>query len=417
MKCSWLALMGALAMGCSASGGAEQLGWPQWRGPQRDGRLIGFTVPRALPSNLVKRWERKIGEGHSSPVTSGGRAFVLTREGDVEVTSCMELKSGKLVWQDRTPAPFDSVIFPARRLGKSPRSTPLVHQGKLYVIGVNGSTRCLNAQTGAALWRRDFSIEFPTPMPICGASLSPLIDGKKLYVHVGHDEVGAFLALDKDTGKTIWSARGEGPAYTSPQLATLDGKRQIVTASHNTWMGLDPETGTLLWSIRVRQNMFNHNSITPVVDRDVVYCGGNQRSTLALRVKKRGNIWIADRLWETRDVTMSTSSPILDGNRLFAVNEKRRGQLVSMDIATGRVIWACDGDKGEQVSLYDGGTHLLAFTFDGTLLVYAKAGSTLRESARYALLDGTTWASPAFDGNLILVKGADTLTLWELPLN
>ncbi len=398
-----------------AAGAASAQDWSQWRGPSRDGRLVGFKAPAAWPKALVKRWSVNVGEGHSSPVIAGKRAFVLVRQGEQEVTLCLDLATGKTLWQDRVDAPFDSVIFPARRLGKAPRSTPLVHGGKLYTLGVNGTMTCFAAETGKVLWRRDFSGAFKTPMPICGASLSPLVDGKRIYVHAGHDSQGAFFALDKDTGQELWSWKGEGPGYTSPILATLGGARQLVTASHNMWIGLDPEKGTLLWSLPVRQNFFNHNSITPVVAGDLLICGANQRPTLALRVKRAGDRWVAEKAWETRDVTMSTSSPLFSGGRLYGVNEKRRGQLVMMEPETGRVLWSCPGDKGEQVTLLDAGSHLLVFTMNGDLLVYAKGDAGLAEVTRYAVADSATWAGPAVSGNRLLVKGAQSLALWEVP--
>lgn len=389
--------------------------WNQWRGPKRDAHLTGFPNPAVWPKQPVRQWSILVGQGHSSPIIVENRAYVLARQGEQEWTSCIDMQNGKLVWQDKMNAPFDSVIFPAQRLGKAPRSTPLFQEGKLYTIGVGGIMTCFNAQNGKILWRKDFSRDFSTPMPICGASLSPLIDGKKLYVHVGHDDRGSFLALDKDTGKQIWAWNGEGPAYTSPQLVTIENKRQLISASHNMWIGLDPNNGALLWSLNIRQNTFNHNSITPVVEGNTVYCGANQRPSFALRLTQRGGKWQTEKAWETRDITMSTSSPVLSGNKLYAVNEKRRGQIVCMAADTGKILWACEGNKGESVSLYDAGENLVAFTMEGALIVYKKIPIGLKEVARYEMGDSATWASPAIAGNKILVKGAESLALWQIP--
>jgi len=327
---------------------AKSEDWAQWRGPKRDGHLTGFTAPSVWPKELVKEWSIDIGKGHSSPLIVGNVAYVFVRRDEKEWTYCLDMANGKEVWHDVVAAPFDSVIFPAQRLGKAPRSTPLYHEGKLYTIGVNGLMTCFQAKTGKIVWRKDFTKAFTTPMPICGAALSPLIDGKRLYVHIGHDDRGAFLALDKDSGDEIWRWQGEGPGYTSPILATIGGTRQLITASHNMWISLYPENGQLLWSMKVRQNYFNHNSITPVIKGDVVYCGANQRPTMALRITKKGETWTPETLWETRDVTMSTSSPVLSGSTLYAVNEKRRGQVVCMAVDSGKVLWECPGNKGEK---------------------------------------------------------------------
>ena len=397
----------------TATGRADD--WNQWRGPLRDGHVSGFKSPAAWPGQLMKKWSVTIGEGHSSPIIVGDRAYALVRQGEQEVTLCLSLKDGAILWKNVTDAPFDSVIFPARRLGKAPRSTPLYSAGKLYTIGVNGLMTCFDAATGKILWRRDFTAMFETPMPICGASLSPLVDGKKIYVHVGHDDKGAFLALDKDTGKDIWKSPGEGPSYVSPQIARIGGMRQLVTASHSAYIGLDPVDGKLLWSVSNRQNMFNHNSITPVVVGDTIIVGANQRDTMALKIKRVGKEWTTEKQWTTHDITMSTSSPILDGNRLYAVNEKRRGQMVAMAVDSGKIFWACPGNKGENVTLYDVGPNVLAFDATGQMFVYKKTREGFSETAKYPVADSAVWASPAISGNNILVKGAETLTLWQTP--
>lgn len=218
----WLTAASLLALGVLA---APSLGadWPGWRGPTRDGHLVGFRSPATWPATLTKRWSVKAGEGQSSPIIAGKRAYALVRQGEQELTLCVDLLAGKTVWQDRVEAPFDSVIFPARRLGKSPRSTPLFHQGKLYTVGVNGLLSCFAADTGKVLWRRDFRKDFKVPMPVCGASLSPLVDGKRLYIHAGHDNDGAFFALDKDTGADLWVCAARARATPPRCWRRLEG--------------------------------------------------------------------------------------------------------------------------------------------------------------------------------------------------
>ncbi len=394
---------------------AQSEDWGQWRGPRRDGTVMGFTTPTVWPKQLIRKWSIAIGEGHSSPIVVGRRAYVLVRQGDKEITKCIDLENGHVVWQVSVDAPFDSVIVPAQRLGKAPRSTPLHDSGRIYTIGVNGTMSCLAAADGRVIWRKDFAKEFPTPMPVCGASLSPLVDGNRIYVHVGHDDNGAFLALDKKTGQTIWTWKGDGPGYTSPVLATIGGVRQIVTASHNNWVGLAAANGELLWSVSNRQNYFNHNSITPIVVEDTVICGANQRATFAARITRAGAKWVVTKVWETRDVTLSTSSPVRIGEFVYALSEKRRGQIVAVSLSSGKVSWACPGNKGEHASLYEARGLLMAFTSGGNMHVYSKAGSDLTQIAEYELGSSTMWASPAVTGNQILLKGVDQLTLWEVP--
>src|SRR5687768_2805093 len=79
--------------------------WPQWRGPARDGVASAFTVPATWPTQLMKRWTATVGVGHSSPVVSGNRVIVHTRQGTREVVTAYDLASGKQLWQDGVEAP------------------------------------------------------------------------------------------------------------------------------------------------------------------------------------------------------------------------------------------------------------------------------------------------------------------------
>ncbi len=80
--------------------------WPQWRGPNRDGILHGFSPPKPWPDTLIRKWQISIGGGYSSPIIVNGKAFVHTRKDNQEVISCIDLKNGKLIWSKNNPAPF-----------------------------------------------------------------------------------------------------------------------------------------------------------------------------------------------------------------------------------------------------------------------------------------------------------------------
>src|SRR5687767_15528371 len=78
--------------------------WPQWRGPARDGVASAFTVPTAWPAQLTKKWEATVGAGHSSPLISGNRVVVHTRQGTREIVAAYDLESGNQLWQQGVDA-------------------------------------------------------------------------------------------------------------------------------------------------------------------------------------------------------------------------------------------------------------------------------------------------------------------------
>jgi len=78
--------------------------WPQWRGPNRDGKLISFTAPQKWPAELTQKWTVTVGSGDASPPLVGDRLYVFARQGEEEVTLCLNAANGKKLWMDKYAA-------------------------------------------------------------------------------------------------------------------------------------------------------------------------------------------------------------------------------------------------------------------------------------------------------------------------
>src|SRR5262249_45915847 len=72
--------------------------WPQWRGPNRDGKVAGFTPPKSWPASLTKKWSKAVGIGISSPALVGDRLYAFGRIGGDEVTTCLNADTGDMIW-------------------------------------------------------------------------------------------------------------------------------------------------------------------------------------------------------------------------------------------------------------------------------------------------------------------------------
>jgi outer membrane protein assembly factor BamB len=385
--------------------------WNQWRGPNRDGKVVGFQLPNPLPKQLTRRWKVEVGAGHSSPLVVGGSVFVFTRQGDNEVVRCLELATGEEVWRQSYPAPYE--MNPAAQgHGKGPKSTPVYADGWLYTLGISGILSCFDAKTGKVVWRREFSQSFKTTSPLYGAAMSPMVDNGLLIAHVGGHDDGALAAFDVRTGAVRWRWAGDGPGYASPIMVNIGGVRQVITQTQRMCVGVSAQNGQLLWSIPFKTT-YDQNAVTPVAVGDTIVFGGMRQPTFAVRVRNNGSQWTAERIWQTTDATFYMSSPVASGNRLYGMSEKRGGQMCSIDAASGKVEWTGDARFGENAAVFDAGSALLALTTNSTLHVFQKNGTALHEVARYRVADSPTWASPAFAGNRVLIKDATSLALWE----
>ena len=135
--------------------------WTQWRGPARDGSVSTKNTPATWPEALKRTWRVEIGEGYSSPVVSGGRAFVHGRRDPEEIVASINLADGKVVWEQKYQAEFKKNQY-AVSMAKGPNATPLVAGNRLFTLGVTGILNAWDTATGKQLWTKDFSQSIDT---------------------------------------------------------------------------------------------------------------------------------------------------------------------------------------------------------------------------------------------------------------
>ena len=158
--------------------------WPQWRGPDRDGKVTGFAAPMEWPTELTREWSVAVGAGDSTPALVGDRLYVLTRQGGDEVAMCLDANSGDMLWENRYAAA--AVTGPASR-HPGPRSSPAVAEGKVVAMGATGILSCLDAATGELVWRND---ELAGEVPRFFTSMSPIIVDGMAVAHLGGPDDG-----------------------------------------------------------------------------------------------------------------------------------------------------------------------------------------------------------------------------------
>ena len=182
--------------------------WPQWRGPNRDNAVTGFTVPEKWPSELAQQWKREVGTGDATPVLLGDKMYVFARKDTDEVMYCLDAKTGEIVWQDQYAAP---AISGAAGRHPGPRGTPAAADGKVCALGVGGVLTCWDANNGTVLWRKD-SQEFSKAWPKFYTGMSPLVVDGLCIAHLGTEGNGAPWPM-------TWrreTRSGDGPATVPP---------------------------------------------------------------------------------------------------------------------------------------------------------------------------------------------------------
>jgi outer membrane protein assembly factor BamB len=388
--------------------GARAFGdWPQWRGPNRDGAAADFNAPRSWPGGLKEQWKVTVGVGHSSPLFVRDRIYVFARQGDEEVLLSLDAATGKEIW--RTGQPISYEMHPAARAhGKGPKSTPVYSNGKLYTLGITGVLSAHDARDGRLLWRKDFSRQYPKTSPLYGTAMSPVVDKGLLIAHVGGHDKGALTAFDAGTGAVRWAYDADGPAYASPIVVELAGVRQVVTFTQKELVGISVADGRLLWKIAAKSS-YDENAVTPIAYKDLLIFPREDQGIKAIRLTRQGQELMVQEVWNNRENELYMNTPVLQGNLLFGLSARNKGQLFSIDADTGRTLWQSGGRMGESGALLNAGKYLLLLTNEAKLIVLPSNATEYKPVAEYTVASSQTWAHPLVIGNRILVKDETTL--------
>jgi outer membrane protein assembly factor BamB len=407
--CIWLPL---LLLGIVAPIGRSEVWWPQWRGPNRDGFVKDFSAPGIWPERLTLKWKAEVGEGYASPIVAGDKVYAHSRLNDQETVSCLRLDAGALIWRKSYPAPYTTNPAAAGH-GKGPKSTPALHNGKLYTLGISGILSCFDAETGELKWRKDFSGQFASTAPEFGTAMSPLAVDGLLIAHVGGDRDGALIAFDAETGEEKWRWAEDGPGYASPIVVELEGTKQVVTQTQKYCVGLSLATGELLWRMPFT-TAYDQNIVTPVASEGMLIFSGISKGTTAIRPIKRGGQWATEQVWHNPDASMYMNSPVQHGELLFGLSHQRKGRFFCLDPRNGTTLWMSEGREGENAAILYSEEFLFLLMTDARLIVAAPDAKLFTPIAEYKVADSSTWAHPAIFDRRILIKDASTLALWNI---
>lgn len=386
--------------------------WPQWRGPQRDGVSSGSAWPSDL-ATLQKSWRVELDKGYPGPIVAQDRVFVAeTADKETEAVRALERKSGRELWRASWLGKH-SVPFYAKRSGDWIRSTPLYDGDTLYVGGMEEVLVALDAKTGRERWRVDFPKRFQLPKPEFGFASSPLLDGNHLYVQAAN----AVVKLDKRTGATVWRVLEqpgnvfESGAFSSPVIATLAGRRQLLVQSRTKLHGVALEDGRLLWSVEV-PNFRGMNILTPLVFGDLVFTSTYRNDSYLFEVSRTGENFEVRELWRNKAKGYMSTGVLIGG---FVYLHLQNQRFTCIDLRTGETKWTTE-PFGQYWSMVVRGDRILALDERGQLhLIRANP-------ERFELLDtreaatSSAWAHLAVAGDEVFVRDLAGITAWRWPV-
>lgn len=326
------------ALGLLAVNTAPAGDWPQWRGPQRNGATPETGLLATWPEGGPPlRWQRTdLGFGYGAPAVVGERLYLLANADlDHESVLALAIADGRTLWSTRLGRvgnPKQNPNFPAAR------STPTVDGEVLFALGSDGDLACLDAATGQVRWRKQLRTDFGGKPGAWAYAESPLVDGDTLVVTPGGAEA-TLVALNKHTGEVRWRAalpEADEAAYASPIAVDLGGVRQYVQLLQKGLVGLEAQTGRLLWRFSKPVSRYNANIPTPLAGADLIYAASAGTGGGTVRLRRTGDGVTIEELYFEAKLPTAIGGSVLVGPHLYGTTAQA---LLCVEFATGRVVW------------------------------------------------------------------------------
>ena len=294
--------------------------WPGWRGPRGDGTSEETDVPThwdgAKGENIA--WKVEVpGTGHASPIVWDDRIFLVT---------CLEEE------------PRPRAALPRPRLGQNAladvgaqvaagkeaplnsyaSSTPATDGKLVYVTFLEGTKP--GEATGAADGRGGLRFRRAAASGSCGPArfpastaiaVVPVLFEDKLIVNGDHDGDAYLVALDRETGKTVWKTPRENKtrSYSTPIIRDIDGRTQMILSGSKCVASYDPRDGSRHWIIDGPTEQF---VASLVYNGELLFmtAGFPEHHILAIRPDGHGNVTNTHVAWRTKEDCSYVPSPI-----------------------------------------------------------------------------------------------------------
>ncbi len=442
--------------------------WPRFLGLRANNISSETGLLDKWPTNGPPLlWEKSVGTGYSAPSIRGDWLVLHHRMGDEEIVEAFTARDGKPGWRYTYPSRFVDPFG----YNNGPRCSPLLTANRCYTFGAEGKLLCLDLTTGKLVWQRDTAKDWNVPEAFFGVGSTPILEGDKLIVMIGGQPNSGMAALDAATGKTLWESVGrknwegvittgwrrEEPyqwtgqeklaSYATPIAATIHGQRHVLCVMRQGLVSLNPTNGEVNFSYWF-QSLANDsvNAMCPVIQDDLVLISAAyyRIGAVLLRVKPDGKsveqVWRqpaqvpnslpAIRNTPPQPLEIHWNTPVLHEGFLYAFSgrDEPDAQFNCVELKTGKLMWSRDEHwqkhppQGSQFPVYGRGSAILA---DGKLIALGEGGKLgmFKVNPKQAeeicsfLVPGLgypCWAAPVLSRKQLYLRSENKLVCYNL---
>lgn len=390
---------------------SKEPGWPQWRGPRRDGLSDETGLLPAWPEGGPKPlWTATgLGRGWSSPIVTGDTIYITGDVGDELRVFALDL-SGKIKWQAANGQAWKG-SFPGAR------ACCAYSDGHVYNMNAHGRVACFEAATGREVWAVNVLERFNGRNLTWAVSECLLVDGPNVIVTPGGRK--AFLAaLNAKTGETAWAGSplanpDEPTGYASPILVRQGGRRLLVTLALRSVVCADADNGKILWDFP-KKTRHDANCATPTWwDGGIFHANPSGSGGVFLRMRPQPDGVPVEKAWECKMDNLSGGTIARDGF-LYGSGHLNSG-WVCMDARTGEVRY--ESKELVQGSLIWAEGRLYCLSEAGVVALVKAEPQGFQIISRFNLVEGKkndVWAHPVILGRRLYLRYHDTLYAYDI---
>lgn len=390
-------------------GMAEDMPWPQFRGPNRDNISPDKGLLARWPDNGPKlNWQASgLGEGYSSVSVARGKIYTMGTKGDEEMVHALNPETGKVLWS----TPTEGRTYKDGGQGNGPRGTPTVDEDRVYALGANGDLICLGAEKGERIWQKNILEEYGAGNITWGISESVLVDGNNVICTPGGRD-GTIVAIDKYTGRGVWKCVVDGApkaAYSSVLPIEFEGERIYVNYVHTAVIAIRAKDGKLLWGSPESANDVANCSTQLYADGMVFSASGYGKGCAMFKLAKGGYPKLA---YANKEMINHHGGMVLLDGFVYGTDDQA---LKCVDLKSGKTAWK-DRSVGKGSLTYADG-HLYLRGENGKVALCKATNSGYEELGRFDppnRSDRPAWAHPVVCGGKFYLRDMDTLVAYDV---